>query len=521
MFDCNARIAVLALGLLGPALAVAQGTPAAPGLSLLQALQAALAQNANIAVSRSLAEAAAGAAQQQSGAFDPALAAQSIETRAIRPLRESERAPLLLGGFDLRYELTDTYVTQAALSRQFTNGVQASMIATHTHLWDNALSAQSIPRQNTGVLTFQVRVPMLRNSGDAVSAPMRAAEAEAEAAQRELEFTANQVLLSGALAYWDYRGSMDRMAVTEANERRAEALLDELRKLVAADERPRADLQLAEASLSDKRSTRIAAQQALLASRRNLGRAIGLEAQAAMSIGALADAFPDYERQRINTVERSRELAMHALQSRADIAALRRREEAARIRADAARNNERPQLDIVLSAAQAGLAERASPLAVGAAFSQNFGPGYGAGVVYQIPFGNNAARGLTRQQVAVVEAQRAQLRELGFAIENNVETSAYAVQRAADQLREADSAVRTYGAALENERTKRRLGMATLIDVLNIEDRYGNALLAAVQARQAFAAAIAQFRFETGALVARDGERYSASIDALFSPTVK
>jgi len=506
-----------------PAAPAARTSPAgaAQALSLRQALQFALAENADISVSQSVAEAASGAAQQQAGTFDPTLTAQHVETRVVRPLRESERLQLLLGGFDLRYELSDSYVTQGALTRQFENGMQASVVATHTHLWDNTLSAVGVPRQNTGVLSFQLRVPLLRNAGDTASAPLRAAEAESEAARSELEFTTAQTLLGVALAYWDYLARTERLAISLSNEHRGEGLIEEMRKLIAADELPRADIQLAQASLNDKRSARIAAEQAQLESRRNLGRALGLDARAAMGIGNLADRFPAHEGQLVNTVGSARALAGRAVQSRADIVAARRREDAARIRVEAARGNERPQLDLVLSAAQSGLAERASAGALGAAFAQNFGPGYGAGVVYQMPFGNNSARGLMRQQLAAADAQRARLRELGYAIENNIEAAAYAVQRAAEQLREADGAVRTYAASLDNERTKRRLGMATLIDVLNVEDRYNNALLAAVQTRQNFAGAIARFRFEAGDMITRDGERYSARVDELFSPTVK
>jgi len=517
---CTAiRGALLATLLAASAPALPAGEAA--GLTLRQALQTALAQNASIAISRTLVEAAAGAAQQQQGAFDPALTAQHAQTRAVRPLRESERAALLLGGFDLRHELSDTYLTQGGVSRQFDNGLQASVIATHTHLWNNTATAAGIPRQNSGVLSFQLRVPLLRNSGDAVSASLRAAETETIVARHELEFTAAQILLSASLAYWDYLGRTERLAISAANERRGEDLLDELRRLIAADELPKADIHLAQASLNDKRSARIAAEQAVLEARRNLGRVLGLDARAALELGRLADRFPAHERVRVNTVENARALAQRALQTRPDVLALRGREEAARIRTEAARRNERPQLDLVLSAAQSGLAEGASPLALGTAFSQYTGTGYGAGVVYQQPLGNNAARGVTRQQAATVEIQRTRLRELGFAIENNIETAAHAVQRAVEQLQEADGAVATYATSLDNERTRRRLGMATLIDVLNVEDRYNNALLAAVQARQNYATSIALFRFEAGELIARDGEEYSARVDGLLSPTLK
>jgi len=61
--------------------------------------------------------------------------------------------------------------------------------------------------------------------------------------------------------------------------------------------------------------------------------------------------------------------------------------------------------------------------------------------------------------------------------------------------------------------------LSTLIDILNVEDRYNNALLSAVQARQAYANAIAQFRFDTGMLLSREGDSYNARVGELFNPS--
>jgi outer membrane protein TolC len=90
--------------------------------------------------------------------------------------------------------------------------------------------------------------------------------------------------------------------------------------------------------------------------------------------------------------------------------------------------------------------------------------------------------------------------------------------RAGEQLKQADAAVKSYAVGLANERTKRRLGLSTLIDILSVEDRYNNALLSAVQARQAYASAIAQFRFEAGMLLTREGDSYIARIAELLTP---
>jgi outer membrane protein TolC len=109
--------------------------------------------------------------------------------------------------------------------------------------------------------------------------------------------------------------------------------------------------------------------------------------------------------------------------------------------------------------------------------------------------------------------------ELEYEISSTIVTSTYAMVHAVEQLKEANLAVKTYAMGLANERTKRRLGLSTLIDILNVEDRYNNALLSAVQARQAYASAIAQFLFSTGMLVLRQGEFYTAPIAQLLNPS--
>jgi outer membrane protein TolC len=72
---------------------------------------------------------------------------------------------------------------------------------------------------------------------------------------------------------------------------------------------------------------------------------------------------------------------------------------------------------------------------------------------------------------------------------------------------------------VENERTRRRLGLVTLIDVINFEDRLTDALAAEVQARQAYANAIAQLRFDLGTIVIERDGQFDVPVEDLFNPT--
>jgi len=134
-----------------------------------------------------------------------------------------------------------------------------------------------------------------------------------------------------------------------------------------------------------------------------------------------------------------------------------------------------------------------------------------------MPVANNAAKGAYRQVAAALDGQQARLTELGFVISNRIEISAFALVRAAERLQQAEESAKTYELGLDNERIKRRLGMATLIDLVNLEDRYNAALLAVVFERQAYAGALAQLWFEAGFLVQRDGNQYSTRIGELLA----
>jgi outer membrane protein TolC len=107
-------------------------------------------------------------------------------------------------------------------------------------------------------------------------------------------------------------------------------------------------------------------------------------------------------------------------------------------------------------------------------------------------------------------------RDLEDGIGSSVPLAVSALRRSVAQGQEGSEAVARYEGTLRNEKTKRRLGNSTTIDVINVEDRLNSALLAELGFRQTYAAAIAQLLFETGGLVRRDGDDYRVAVPALL-----
>jgi outer membrane protein TolC len=490
--------------------------PASP-LLLIDALREALKRNPDTRLQEQQVVFNRGAVLAAESRFDPLYSASMTRQRDLRPLRADEinalRAARRVGLTD---QTTDYTVWSGGVARTLENGVVLGGNVSVTRTDDSFNQLASIPAQTLGRLNFVLAVPLMKNSGrDVVGAERDAADAEHRAALRELAHANAQTLLSTTQAYWEYLAAMRRLEIANNAEARARALVLEMEKLVRADQVPRADLELLHGSRADKTALRLAAEQALEESRRALARLIGLPADAALALALPGDDFPAFEPASLPGGDAGRALSGAALRQRADLAAGRLREQAARLRLAAARNNLKPQVDVSLNAGYVTLAEGRGPFDQQLLYQGRSGPTFAATLSYQFAGGNAAARGALLEQSALLDAATIRLRELEAGIGNAVPVQLEALRRAATQLADGDEAVRRYATALRNEETKRRLGRSTLIDVLNVQDRLDNAQARQVQLRQGYAAAIAQLRFTSGALVRQAGDTFDVRIQDL------
>ena len=119
-------------------------------------------------------------------------------------------------------------------------------------------------------------------------------------------------------------------------------------------------------------------------------------------------------------------------------------------------------------------------------------------------------------QTAAIHGQRAiQRADLQRNISSSVVVASGAVARSIEQVIKAREAVAFYQKAMGHEEKKLHLGMSTLIDVATMDDYLRRALLAEVSSRQAYAAAVARLRHETGTLILTDNDKHKVSGDTL------
>jgi outer membrane protein TolC len=468
------------------------GAPAAApddGLSLIEAVEMALAHDPNVALAESRLAASQGTLLVASGRFDPLL---------VNAVSASESAAPAAAG-----EATETREVNATLG--LTALLRSGLLLTPEVRLDR--SADGSPAANTANVSFTLRQPLLRGRGsEVVAAAERAAGHQVAASRLDLRHTVSLRLRAVVFQYWATVAAAADLEVLRTTEASSRDLLASTRRLIEADVIPAAEIVQLEADVAASEASRIVGEQALFAARQDLGREIGLDPGQIRALLLPGDPLPELAPDAVPR-EREEEFGRQALARRADLGAAVERLAASEALLAEAENAVRPRLDLVLTPSYASLVEGDGAGDFFAPLVRDV-PGLSTelGLSLLWPIGNRAARGALiesgearRQSALVVELTA---KEIGA----EVPVALDAVWRSAQLLEKAVAAVVLFERTLQNEEKKLRAGSSTLIDVINQRDRLTAARRNRVSAQLALALALAELRFQTGTLVGGAGE---------------
>lgn len=467
------------------------------GLSLLDAVEATLERDPNIALSRSQVSASRGAWLSSQGRFDPELSSSLDRDHSEIPV-DAERSS------------ESTLLSQSFTLTQLLRGGQT--LTPSLVLQREELSGADL---NEATLSFTFRQPLLRGRGrEATAAAEMAAERRYEASRLDLAHTVALRLLTVVRQYWSYRAAAFNLEILHATEASSRELLATTGKLIAADLTPAAEIVQLEADLAFKESNRLAGERTLFAARMALGLEIGLDPDEILALPLAGDPFPEIDPDAVPRAITAVELRDLALARRADLRAANERLKASEILLASADNALEPQLDLVFTPSYSGLV-------AGDDASDFFSPIYrnvpglstSLGLRLAWPIANRQAEGAYLQ---AEEARRQDvLRVVLFEkdIGAQVAVALDAVRQSAFQVERAATAVELFARAVSNEAKKLRAGSSTLIDLINQRDRLTAAQQQGSAARLVLAQALADLRFQTGSLLDSDGDSGSVSLD--------
>jgi outer membrane protein TolC len=464
------------------------------GLSLQDVLRTTLASNAEIQTAAWEVERQAAGVRAARGAFDPQAAAtlSSVEDRT--PLFSAQNVPGISQSSTLTYSL--------GVEQPFRSGMVVTPALSFSRL---AAAGEVSGIRNQAAATLGVTVPLLRGRGGGLAvAGERAAVMQHSASQAALQHRRAAALLQAVDAYWAYVAAHERLAVLRTTEARTAQLLEQTRRLVAADERPAVDTLQVAANLTTRRASRISGERAVLTARQELGRAMGIAPErvrtlpppaTALPHGAGAGGAPDYEA-----------LVESALRARPDLEATRRQREAARDLLAGYRGQARPRLDLNLTLGYQGL-EAGDELGrlVSPFYSELGGVHTRVEVTYGFPLRNRLAGGLALQSAAQEQQAALAYAELRRQVSLDAAAALETLQSAAQELDQSSAAARLHASAVDGEQQRFRLGTGTIFDIIDAEEALTSARLTEIDARARYAVALARLRYETGTLDAATG----------------
>lgn len=480
---------------------VSAGGAAATSLGLVDAIRLTLSQNPDIQIQGQQLQASQGLLQQASGQFDTTLNLTGTHTTDNGETQQQSST-----GYSLSVRQT------------LRNGLVLNPGISTTRNAASTLDLNQQPAQNSAKVSINLLLPLNQDRRASAALGETAALLARDASQQDVRLTMARAVLNTVSAYWQWVAARHTLIISRDAETSMAQQLRETQKLIEADEMTAADLLLVRASLMDRTSARLGAEQTLLEAGQKLGQIMGL-APAQLDSLDPQDDFPPLQQGLLATDNVQQRLLALALQQRADLAAARLRQEAAKVARTVAQSGLQAPLDLNLNVGYTTrLDSNAANSLVSVLGQPRSSSNIGTSISWQWPVENNVARGRYLQQSAAYDQTTVQLNTLEQTISLGVTAAWQAVIRSARQAQEAEAAVALYQLTAKNEKTKSQLGNATLIDVLSVQDRLRSAQQNQISYHLNYLNALAQLRFETGSLLADEATAASIRLGTFISP---
>jgi outer membrane protein TolC len=439
--------------------------------------------------------------------LDPYLGARTAWQHASSP----QTNPNLAGTPNL---VTGNFTAGGGFRKSFASGAQVGLNFDNLRQVTNSLRGAYSP-YTSSALSLALTQPLLRGFGVRVN---RRFERIAENERRILELLFRQQLINTVYGvtrlYYDYVALADDRRVKQQTLALAEKLFADTRAQVeegtlAAAELARANAQVFSARLDLERSRALVEeQQAVL---RNVITRSGAADPALRAAEIIPTTPPDTGERETPKLEELFELA---LKNRADLEQAVLQLANGEISLEGARNAVKPQLDLVLSAQNSGLAGQANPAAAsldptylggyGSALAQIFRrnyPTYAAGLQLDLPLRNRLAEAdLARDQIQVRQTA-VRVQQLRNQARLEVEDAYIALGRARAAWDAAVQARRFQEESYEAEQARFEVGASTSFLLIQIQSQLAQARSAEVAARGAVVKARAALARATGTIL--------------------
>lgn len=484
---------------------------APPALGLVSAVRLTLERQPGILLAEEQLRFAEGSLEATLGAFDLQWSSVLSASRDRTPFLPSLSGP----------GPTDTRIDRLDYGFQATKLFRGGLLLTPSLELTKDKSNLAPRAENRARVAFTLRQPLLRGKGEeGVGAASRAATTDRDASALELRHAVSSSVLETVIAYWRHVGELRRLEIARDSEARFVDLQSSAEKLLAAREIAAVDIKQLSAVVGSRRLSRIEAEQSVYEARVRLAVASGVGASAISDFERAADALPSPPPEGGWTPD-LRALIALATAERADLQAARARQASAGILLRASQNATRKTLDVVVGTSYQGATERSGLSGFFDPLANNVsGPSASASLVFGWPGANRTALGRMAETQAALRQSEILQADLERLIGARVALVTSNLSKSRDRVAAAREACDLYRETLAAERQRQQLGLSSLLDVINTEDRLNDSLTEQVAAEIDYAEAVATLRFETGTLIRQGASGHEIDFVLLTTPPV-
>jgi outer membrane protein len=475
----------------------AEEAPLPVTVSLADAIQATLAQQPGVEISRQQVLQRQGNLQSASGRFDWVVGSFFSQEVVRTPTGSAFPLP--------GEQRQDISVYGIGAAKQLRNGISISPEISVVDAKDSLSSPTPISQSD---LSLTITVPLLRGLGVKVAnAEENAARAAADAQQQLSRYQLEQMVFQTTQAYWNCLAALRNRDLLLDSARRAERILEVVEIMARGGELDSAQRNQARALVSSRRALSEEGELTYFQSRQGLALAMGLTGRQLAVAPDVAGEFPTtIDREQVRPAVNEKYIS-EALGRRGDYLAASLAADAQQLLLDETKGNLKPRLDFRLRLGYAGDDRRPDRLRPVYALSNNLAGANALGSLsLEWPVGNNVARGALVTQRARVEEARLNLTQAANGITASVLIALETLRKTLAQYELSARAVQGYQQTVVQTNEKMNAGEASLNELIDVEDRYAEARRGQIAALRTYAITLAQLRLLTGTLSTATGE---------------
>lgn len=482
-------------------------TAFAEEITLEQAVQNTLRLQADILYSKLNADASKSAYEGTSGPFDNTLNSSAEVASGQVPLDGVEKK---LYGRDINTVKSQSYKLQ--LSKLTRSGVSVQTSADLLISNDIAPDLKQ-PRESTPTIGVKLNFPiydlLMENQN---TTNEKIALETSRASLHDYFFQASTSIYQTVVNYWSYLAAYEQLLIYKKSEQNTQKMLSDFQKLVEKGERPMADSNQIKANLANKHARVVTGEQDLATKGYELAKSMGVPYE------EIELSPPKIQWVKVDDPGKFvvDEFIQNAYEKRFDIKSIEITLHSAELMLESSKRGLKPDLNLYASA----YASDKSPHVSGNVIS-NAGT-FTTGISFSQPLENSAAKSdVIQKEIA--------LRQMKLNLANAKRKAGIDVVSALNEFKQSLKAykfsmetVDLYKEALKVEGSKFKLGMSTVIDVINTHENYQNALISNIDNLRIVAVSLAGVVYDTGGMISvADGEKILVNLPALYSLNTK